>query len=376
MKIRSAILRQSNLPQPYAQSRPISIETVELSGPGPDEVLVRIAAAGVCHSDLSAINGDRPRPLPVALGHEASAVIEAVGSHVTDMAPGDHVVMSFLPVCGHCPMCAEGRAALCEPGYAANAAGTLLSGARHVHLGEETINHHSGVSAFAEYAVVSRHSVVRITKEIDLVHAALFGCAVMTGVGAVVNTCAVSPGESVAVIGLGGVGLSAVLGAVASGAWPIIAIDLSQAKLDIALSLGATHAFLATDPDIVEKIRDITRGGVRHSVEMAGNPRAFSLAYSITRRGGQTVTAGLANINSTFEISPHPLVGEERTIKGSYMGSCVPSRDIPRFIALYQAGRLPVDRLLSSTGPLDDINAAFDQLHHGEVIRHVILPHG
>lgn len=372
MRIQSAILRASGLPKPYAQSRPISIETVELAAPGPDEVLVKIAAAGVCHSDLSAINGDRPRPLPVALGHEASAVIEEVGSGISDLKRGDHVVMSFLPVCGVCPSCAGGRASLCEPGHAANAAGTLLSGARRITCDAVPMNHHSGVSAFSEYAVVSRRSVVKIIDAISLTHAALFGCAVMTGVGMIVNTCRVQPGQSVAVVGLGGVGLSAVLGAVAAGAGRIVAIDVLQEKLDIALALGATDAFLATDPDVAKRVKDAVKGGVDYAVEMAGVPRAFELAYAITTRGGTTASAGLARPDSIFPVAPVPLVAEERTVRGSYMGSCVPSRDIPRYIGMFTSGRLPVDRLLSGTGSLAQINEAFDRLDKGEVIRHVI----
>ncbi|MCG7362507.1 zinc-dependent alcohol dehydrogenase family protein [Roseomonas sp. ACRSG] len=373
MKTRAAILRRAGLPRPYAESRPLSIEEVELRPPGPEEVLVKIAAAGVCHSDLSGINGDRPRPLPVALGHEASGVVVQAGSAVTDLAEGDHVVMSFLPVCGHCPSCSEGRASLCEPGHAANGAGTLLSGRRRIVCDGVEINHHSGVSAFSEYSVIHRRSIVKIDPEVPLVHAALFGCAVMTGVGTVLNTCAVRPGQSVAVIGLGGVGLSAVLGAVAAGAGLIIAIDLSAEKLRIARDLGATHAFLANDPGIQEAVRDLTRGGVDHAIEMAGVPAAFELAFRLARRGGTTATAGLPNPKSTFRVPPVPLVAEERVIRGSYMGSCVPSLDIPRYVSLFRSGKLPVDRLLSSTGPLDEINAAFDRLDQGEVVRHVVV---
>ncbi|NEJ72859.1 alcohol dehydrogenase catalytic domain-containing protein [Rhizobium phaseoli] len=374
MQMRSVILRESGLSKPYAQSKPLVIETVELTAPGPLEVLVKIKAAGVCHSDLSAINGDRPRPLPVALGHEASGVVVDVGPGVDNVKEGDHVVMSFLPICGHCSYCAEGRASLCEPGYKANAAGTLLSGSRHIRLKGYEVNHHSGVSAFSEYAVVSANSVVKITKEIDLAKAALFGCAVVTGVGAVMNTCGVKPGNSVAVIGLGGVGLAAILGAVASGAGQIVAVDLVPAKLELAKELGATRTFLASDPDVAAAIKAATGGGVDYAIEMAGSAKAFDLAYNITKRGGTTTTAGLANVNSKFEISPLPLVGEERTIKGSYMGSCVPSRDIPRYIDLLLQGKLPVDKLLSSTGSLDEINEAFDRLDRAEVIRHLILP--
>lgn len=372
MKVRSAILRQSGLPRPYAQSRPISIEMIDLAPPGPGEVLVKMAGAGVCHSDLSGINGDRPRPLPLALGHEASAVVESVGPEVTDLQRGDHVVMSFVPVCGHCDMCAEGRAALCIPGNAANAAGTLLSGAKRFSCDGIAINHHTGICAFSEYAVISRRSMVKIRKDVSLIHAALFGCAVITGVGAVMNTCQVRPGQSVAVIGLGGVGLSALIGAVASGARHIVALDLNPAKLDIAKQLGATDCFIANAPDVVEAVKDVTHGGVDHAIEMAGVAKAFELAYAITRRGGITATAGLPPPATQFTIPAVQLVGEERTILGSYMGSCVPSRDIPRYIDLFMAGKLPVDKLLSSTGPLDEINEAFDRLDRGEVIRHVI----
>ncbi|QFY61361.1 alcohol dehydrogenase catalytic domain-containing protein [Rhizobium grahamii] len=372
MKIRAAVLRHSPVAPPYAVSRPLSIEEIELAPPGQDEILVRIGAAGLCHSDLSVINGDRPRPVPMALGHEAAGTVEAVGGGVTDLAPGDHVVMSFMPSCGHCLPCAEGRPALCIPGADANGRGTLLSGARRLSCAEVPIHHHLGVSGFATHAVVSRHSAIRIDADIPFTHAALFGCAVLTGVGAVVNTCRVQPGQTVAVVGLGGVGLAAVLGAVASGAERIIAVDLAPEKLGIALSLGATDGFVASDPDVVEQIREATKGGVDHALEMAGAAKAFDLAYRITRRGGTTAAAGLANPSSQFAISAVSLVADERRVLGSYLGSCVPSRDIPRFVGLFRRGKLPVDRLLSSTGPLEGINEAFDRLHAGEVIRHVI----
>jgi alcohol dehydrogenase len=280
--------------------------------------------------------------------------------------------MSFVPTCGTCAFCADGRAALCEPGNAANAAGTLLSGARRITCDDATINHHCGVCAFSEYAVVSRRSIVKIDADLSLIHAALFGCAVMTGVGTVMNTCKVRPGQSVAILGLGGVGLSALLGARASGAGAIVAIDLNPAKLDLALELGATHAFNAADPDIVQRVREATSGGVDHAIELAGAARAFETAYAITRRGGITATGGLPAPQTQFSIPAVSLVGEERIVLGAYMGSCVPSRDIPRYIALFKAGHLPVDKLLSSTGPLDGINEAFDRLDRGEVIRHVI----
>lgn len=372
MKTRAAVLRHTPVERPYAATRPLSIETVDLDPPGPDELLVRIGAAGLCHSDLSVINGDRPRPVPMALGHEAAGTVEAVGSAVSDLKPGDRVVMSFMPSCGHCLPCAEGRPALCIPGAEANGKGTLLSGERRIRCDAVPVHHHLGVSGFADYAVVSRRSAVKIEADLPLVEAALFGCAVLTGVGAIVNTCRVQAGQSVAVVGLGGVGLAAVLGAVASGAERVVAIDLSEDKLALARSLGATDTFVATDPDVADAIREATGGGVDHALEAAGSVKAFELAYRITRRGGATASAGLAHPSSQIAIPAVSLVAEERTLRGSYMGSCVPSRDIPRFIGLYRRGKLPVDRLLSSTGPLEEINEAFDLLDQGTVIRHVI----
>src|SRR6185437_8949281 len=243
MKIEAAVLNAMSAKRPYAESKPLSIETLELDGPGPGEVMVRIAAAGLCHSDLSVINGDRPRPTPMALGHEAAGTVEALGAGVTDLEKGDHVVMVFVPSCGHCLPCAEGRPALCEPGARANTAGALLSGARRLYRDGQAIHHHLGCSAFAQYATVSRRSLVKIDRELPFDEAALFGCAVLTGVGAVINTAKVSAGSSVAVIGLGGVGLSSLLGAVAVGARRIVAVDLSDDKLGLARQLGATDTF-------------------------------------------------------------------------------------------------------------------------------------
>jgi alcohol dehydrogenase len=372
MKIRAAVLNESPVTAPYAQSRPLRIEELELAPPGRDEVLVRIHAAGLCHSDLSVIDGNRPRPVPMVLGHEAAGEVVKTGDGVDDLKPGDRVVMVFVPSCGHCGPCAEGRPALCEPGNAANGRGEMLGGGRRLSLRGAPVHHHIGVSAFADHAVVSRRSLVRIEAEIPHEIAALFGCAVLTGVGAAVNTARIRAGETVAVVGLGGVGLSALLGAIACGASRVIAVDLAQDKLATARALGATDAFNAGDAEVVEAIRQATGGGVDHGLEMAGSVKALDLAYQITRRGGTTTTAGLANPAHTLSLSPVRLVAEERTLKGSYVGSCVPSRDIPRFVALYQRGKLPVDRLWTSSGSLDEINEGFDALNEGRTIRHIV----
>ena len=373
MKVRAAVLNAMGAERPYAKSKPLSIEEVELKAPGPGEILVRMGAAGLCHSDLSVINGDRPRPTPMALGHEAAGVVEALGAGVDDLKKGDHVVLVFVPSCGHCAPCAEGRPALCEPGAVANTAGTLLSGERRIFRTDgKPVHHHMGCSAFAEAAVVSRRSAVKIDPELPLDEAALFGCAVLTGVGAVVNTAQVRAGSTVTVIGLGGVGLASLLGAEASGARAIVAIDMSDEKLALAKSLGATHTFNATDPDLVQKVKDATKGGVDFAIEMAGSVRAFETAYKITRRGGTTITAGLPPPTATWAMPSTNLVAEERTIKGSYIGTCVPSRDLPRYIDLYRQGKLPVNKLMSGRMKLEDINEGFDLLHDGKAVRQVV----
>lgn len=373
MKIKAAVLNAMGVEPPYAQTKPLSVEQVELDPPGQGEVLVRIGAAGLCHSDLSVINGDRPRPTPMVLGHEAAGIVEELGPGVDDLRKGDHVVLIFMPSCGHCGPCAEGRPALCEPGAVANTAGTLLSGARRLHRNGMVLQHHLGCSAFAEYATVSRRSLIKIDPELPLEEAALFGCAVLTGVGAALNTARVNPGSTVAVVGLGGVGLSALLGSVLAGARQIVAVDVSPQKLELAKSLGATDVANAASAECVEQVRAATKGGVDFALEMAGSVKAMEVAYKVTRRGGMTVTAGLPPSNHTFPLPQVSLVAEERTVKGSYIGTCVPTRDLPRYIALYRKGVLPVNRLMTGRLNLEDVNAAFDCLREAKAVRQVIV---
>ena len=372
MKIRAAVLEETGRAPPYSVSRPLLVGEIELAPPQHGEVLVRIAASGLCHSDLSVINGDRPRPLPMVLGHEASGVVEALGPGVDDLKRGDHVVAVFVPNCGHCLPCNEGRPALCEPGALSNLNGSLLGGGRRLSRSDHPLHHHLGVSCFADHAVMSRNSLIKIDPEIDLVDAALFGCAVITGVGAVVNAAAVTAGSTVAVVGLGGVGLAAVLGALAAGAERVIAVDLSSEKLAIARSLGATDCFNASASDLLGNIRELTKGGVDYAIEAAGSSAAMDLCFDVARRGGTVVTVGLPNPASRLQMPHARLTAEEKIVKGSYLGSCVPLRDIPRFIGLFKRGRLPVHKLLSGTLPLDQINAGFDQLRTGEAVRMVV----
>ena len=373
MKTRAAVLHTLDPQAPFAESKPLKIEEIELDDPGVGEVLVKMTAAGLCHSDLSVITGVRPRPVPMALGHEASATVVKVGEGVSHLKTGDRVVLVFVPSCGTCMPCQEGRPALCEPGAEANGKGTLLSGARRLHLGEQAVNHHVGVSAFAEHAVVSSRSCVKIEADMDPVESALFGCAVLTGVGAVVNTARLQPGQTAAVIGLGGVGMCSLLGVVASGARDVVAIDLNDKKLEIARELGATFTVNARDPDAAAKVKEHTKGGVDFSFEMAGVTPAMELAYRVARRGGTTVTASLFHPQHLWPVQQVSLVAEERTIKGSYIGSCVPSRDVPRYIGLYQRGKLPINRLLGERLKLEEINRGFDKLDAGESMRDLVV---
>ncbi|MFD7153230.1 zinc-dependent alcohol dehydrogenase family protein [Kribbella sp. NPDC059898] len=372
MIVRGAVLREMGLAAPYAESRPLRVEEVELAPPGPGELLIRIRAAGLCHSDLSVINGSRPRVMPMLLGHEATG--EIIHSKAPGFAAGDIVACAFVPACGTCASCASGRPALCEPGAVANTTGALLTGAHRLTTpGATVIHHHLGISGFADHAVISAHSAVKIDPSLPPQIAALFGCAVLTGVGAVVNTAQLRAGRSTAVFGLGGVGLSALLGAVLVGAHPIVAVDVVPAKLQLALELGATAAIDANAPDAVDQVREATAGGAEYAFETVGSAKVLEQAYAATGRGGTTVTVGLPHPSQSFTVPAVSLVAEERTVKGSYLGSSVPSRDIPRYVALYRAGRLPVDRLLTATVGLDDLNEAFDDLAAGTSIRQVLL---
>lgn len=373
MRTKAAVLYEMGMNAPYAETTPLVIDEVELEGPKSGEVLVEVAAAGLCHSDLSVIDGSRPRVMPMVLGHEASGIIREVGADVRGLSVGDHVVFSFVPVCANCEYCLAGRAALCEKGAKANVAGTLMSGERRFNNGRgDDLNHHLGVSGFSQFTVASQESLVKIDETLSLETAALFGCAVLTGVGAVLNTAAVQSGSSVAVFGLGGVGLSSVLGAKYAGAYPIIAVDRIAEKLELATDMGATHTVDASKADAIEAVRDITSGGADHVFESVGNEQVLIQAYNATRRGGSTVTVGLPHPERMFSIPAFSITAEERTIRGSYMGSCVPSRDVPHYISLYKQGLLAVDKLHTHTLSLGEINEGFDRLAAGKAIRQIV----
>lgn len=376
MKTLASVLTGMDSPEPFAKTRPLQRSRLELDPPGPDELLIRVRAAGLCHSDLSVITGQRPRVMPMALGHEAAGEVIATGSPDSHFSVGDHVVLAFVPACGDCDFCLRGRPALCEPGAAANGAGTLLNGAIRMHdEGGSAVHHHLGVSAFSDHIVVSRHSAVKVPADLPFEIAALFGCAVLTGAGAVLNTGAAAlPARSVAVFGLGGVGLSALIAARSQGVEQLIAVDRIPDKLKLALELGATTAIDAGEGNVADRVRAASEDlGAELVIETVGNENVLAEAYAATARGGTTVTAGLPYPDRLLQVPALSLVAEERTLKGSYLGSCIPSRDIPRFIEMYEAGILPVDRLLSHRLNPDEINQGFDRLASGEAVRQVVL---
>ncbi|MFD1720672.1 alcohol dehydrogenase catalytic domain-containing protein [Amnibacterium endophyticum] len=365
MRITGAVLEESGRPAPFGASRPLRVGPLELAPPGPTELLVRIEVAGVCHSDLSVVNGDRPRPTPMLLGHEAAGVVEVVGDAVDDVAVGDRVVLTFLPRCGVCAACATDGRLPCERGGAANAAGELLAGGSRLHRDGASVAHHLGASAFADHAVVDRRSVVPVTADVPPEVAALLGCAVLTGGGAVLNASGVRDGEPVLMVGLGGVGFVALLVAKATG-HPVIAVDAVASKRDAALANGADEAW---SPE------EAASTGVRAPVviEAAGHPAAFETAFAATAPGGTTVTVGLPRADAVSRIPPLTLTAEARTVVGSYLGSSVPARDVPRYVDLWRDGRLPVERLVSGRVPLARVNEAMDALAGGGALRQLIV---
>ncbi|UNB53030.1 alcohol dehydrogenase catalytic domain-containing protein [Mycolicibacterium sp. YH-1] len=363
MRIRGAVLERIGAPRRYAESQPLRVTDLDLAPPGDDELLVRIEAAGLCHSDLSVVDGNRVRPVPMLLGHEAAGVVEAVGSAVGDIAVGQRVVMTFLPRCGDCRACATDGLAPCSAGSAANAAGTLLDGDVRLSRDGTTVLHHLGVSAFATHAVVDRRSVVPVDDDVPPVVASLLGCAVLTGGGAVLNAGQPRPGQTVAIVGMGGVGMAAMITALAHDGVRVVAVDQVPEKLSRAIELGA-HAAYA--PDDVGDLR------AEVVIEAVGHPAALETALALTAPGGRTVTVGLPRPDARISVSPLSFVAEGRSLIGSYLGSSVPARDIPRFVEMWRAGRLPVESLVSSTITLDQINEGMDQLADGQAVRQII----
>ncbi|MBY6540967.1 alcohol dehydrogenase catalytic domain-containing protein [Rhodococcus sp. BP-349] len=364
MKIRGAVLEEIGRARPFAESRPLTVSELELDPPGEGEILVRIEAAGLCHSDLSVVDGNRVRPVPMLLGHEAAGIVEGVGPGV-DLALGTRVVMTFLPRCGECSGCLSNGRTPCIPGSASNNAGTLLGGDVRLRRDGVEIKHHLGVSGFATHTVVDRRSVVPVGDDVPPAVAAVLGCAVLTGGGALLNAASPAEGDTIMVVGLGGVGMAAVLTAASLGLGDVIGVDSMPEKLETARELGATAVYTP---------QELAESGVRAQivVEAAGNARAFETALAATAPGGTTVTVGLPSPDARASISPLTLVAEARTIVGSYLGSAVPERDIPTYEQMWREGRFPVEKLVSSRITLDGINRAMDELADGKAIRQVI----
>jgi alcohol dehydrogenase len=364
MKTIAAVLRTTGAARPYSQSKPLVLEELTLAPPRAGELLVRIEAAGVCHSDLSVVDGSRIRPLPMALGHEAAGIVEEIGPGVRDVKPGDRVVLAFVPSCGSCAECAAGRPSLCISGAVANGQGHLLHGPPLLRdaSGAE-VKHHLGCSAFATHAVVARESATVVPQDVPGEIAALFGCAALTGVGAVLETARVRPGQSVAIFGLGGVGLATVMGAVLARAQPIVAIDPVASKRKLALELGATSAL---SPEEAAGL------SVDFAFEAAGAAPVLEAAFKALKRGGTAVAIGLPHPSKTITLPALAFAGEGKALIGSYMGSASPQRDVPRYIALYKAGALPIHKLRTSELPLAQINDAFELLASGEAVRQII----
>ncbi len=351
-----------------AVRQPLSIEDVQIGLPGPHEVLIRTVATGVCHSDLHFIEGSYPYPLPAVLGHEAAGVVEKVGSEVRTVKPGDHVITCLSAFCGHCEYCLTGHMSLCpspdtkrraeEPPRLSQAGGDM--------------NQYLNLSAFAEQMLVHEHACTAIRKDMPLDRAALIGCAVTTGIGAVTHTANVRPGDTVAVIGCGGVGLAAINGAVIAGAGRIIAIDLQPSKLELAKVFGATDVINSSDGDVAKRVRDLTNGGVHHAFEAIGLKATAEEAFKMLRRGGTATVIGMIAPGVKIELSGVDFLGEKK-IQGSFMGSNRFPVDMPRYVDFYMQGRLKLDEMISARLPLEQVNEAFDEMKRGSVARSVIV---
>jgi Zn-dependent alcohol dehydrogenase len=374
MRMTAAVMFEQGLPRPYAESQPFRIVEVDLEGPKEGEVLVEIHAAGLCHSDLAQVAGLRRRTLPVVGGHEGAGIVHEIGPKVADLKPGDHVVLTAAAGCGHCGACRDSRPVLCDNVWMSRAEGLLSNGGRRLSLDGRPVFHYSGISSFAQFAVALPHSLVRIERSVQLDVAAMFGCAVVTGAGAVFNSARLRPGARVAVIGLGGVGLNAVMAARIAGASQIIGIDINRDKFAVAAELGCMQLLAADDEKLVETIKDLSGGGVDFVFEVTGNKVALGHAYAMARKGGEIVCVGIGATGQTYDFPHTDLVISEKVIRGSHLGGGDPHRDIPRYIDYLRAGRMPVDRLISSRIDFDGLNPALDHLASGDAIRQMLVP--
>jgi alcohol dehydrogenase len=366
MRIRGAVLEETR--------GTLAVQDLELAAPGPHEVLVNLRASGVCHSDLNAIDGTAETPCPAVLGHEGAGVVEAVGEKVTRVRPGDHVALSWLPACGECAECTRGFPWLCSTSWSGLSTGGLEDGTTRLSRDGEPVFHYCYLSTFADACVVPERSCVPIDNDVPFEIAALVGCGVSTGVGAVARTAEVKRGDRVAVVGCGGVGLSALMAAVALGAEPIVAVDVVQEKLDVARSFGATADVLwrGSAEETAEAVRAASGGGVDVAVEATGRPEAMLAAYLSTRKRGAAVLVGIPAEGAVLELPAGTVVRGERRVLGSIYGSSQPERDFPSTLELYREGRLPLDRLVSHRLGLEEVGRAFELMTSGEALRAVL----
>ena len=360
----------------YQAKEPLRIEVVEVLPPGAGEVTVRMETAGVCHSDLHVMKGDLAMKTPIILGHEGAGVIEEIGKGVTSVVPGDHVIPIWRMSCGRCEYCLGGRPALCDVGTAMRFTGLMPDGeTRFRNAAGESILHYAGVSTFSQRSTMPEAAVVKIPRSVSFEHAALIGCGVITGFGAVMNAARVPPGSSVAVVGCGGIGLNIVQSARLAGATKIIAIDRVNAKLDYARTMGATHFVNSAEVDPVAAVKDLTGGlGVDNAFEAIGLAEPIEQAYDMTKKGGSCVVVGIAPPEVRARINVNQLVYAEKTLKGSIYGSTRPRLDLLRLIELHESGKIDLDSLLTRTYPLSEINEAYAALERGEVARSLVLP--
>lgn len=364
MKIKASVL--------FGQGQECRVEEIELLPPRRGEVLVRMAAAGICHSDLHVVDGIIKKPFPIILGHEGAGIVEGVGEGVTLVKPGDRVILSWVPDCGRCPFCTTGHPNLCDSRLPYSA-GTMADGTVRARLNGQPVYHFAGSSSYAEYTIVPEQGAIPITADVPLRVMALVGCAVTTGVCAVINTAAVEPGSAVAIFGCGGVGLNAIQGAALVNAAPIIAIDRIPAKLVMARQFGATHTVNAVEESPVQAVMGLTANrGVDYSFEAIGNPAVMTQAFRCLRKGGTAVAIGIGGPDAEIAIPAQWLVYGERRLVGSFYGSAAPRVDFDRMLRLYQAGKLKLDELISRRIGLDGVNEAFAAMRAGEVARSII----
>lgn len=365
MKTRAAVL--------YAVGQPIEIKTLDLQDPGPGEVRVKVKACGVCHSDWHLVTGETKHPLPAALGHEGAGIIDEVGEGVNDLNPGDHIALNWAPYCGECFYCQKDQPNLCATYVEPIWAGTMLDGTTRLYDEGNPVFHYCGLACFADYVVVPAMCCVPMPKELPFEVAALIGCAVTTGIGSVLNTAKVEEGSSVAVFGVGGVGLSTIMGAAIAKAKTIIAIDTHPSRLEAAKDFGATHTILASN-DAVQGIRDLTEGrGADYVFEAIGNPKVQEQSLEACRPGGQVIFSGLSAMGSSTNLPGSILVRQEKTVKGSYYGSANPPLDFVAYAELFLKGQLPLDRLISKRYSLEEINQAFEDMLAGRTRRGVVV---